>query len=344
MAALFAGRRRNEGLGRSVILSWASTPIGTRRRQRMSEGRRGGERRRAAPFKRLQPTQARFVVACVRSTRPSLGPSTRARRSSLCTRRASVSWWGVRFGITVGQTHASGRNQHWGRSGGRSAARRVSPPPQGGRRGTSRKGRRSRPPSLRGSRAPVGLLARRAQLQKSVGDHGPRISSANALQKERSGSSERGPSSERGSAGDTVGRRVARKVDRESDPPRISARGSAQGPGWRESAIQRSRHRQKRCRGRGTGVVTTTGSYEGSPVDGRHPGSSRGVPFTRGAHGRSWRPDASSDPCTEAKSRGHGQDSSPREGGGGARVAVGSRQGCQRLDRIGSAGRQRPRS
>jgi len=25
------------------------------------------------------------------------------------------SWWGDRFGITVGQTHASGRNQHWGR-------------------------------------------------------------------------------------------------------------------------------------------------------------------------------------------------------------------------------------
>jgi len=34
------------------------------------------------------------------------------------------------------------------------------------------------------------------QLQKSAGDIWPRISSANALQKERSGSSERGPSSE----------------------------------------------------------------------------------------------------------------------------------------------------
>jgi hypothetical protein len=57
------------------------------------------------------------------------------------------------------------------------------------------------------------------QLQKSVGDVWPRISSANALQKERSGSSEQGPSSERGSAGDTVGRRVERKVRRESDSP-----------------------------------------------------------------------------------------------------------------------------
>jgi hypothetical protein len=48
------------------------------------------------------------------------------------------------------------------------------------------------------------------QLQKSVGDVWSRISSAHALQKERSGSSERGPSSERRSAGDTVGRRVER--------------------------------------------------------------------------------------------------------------------------------------
>jgi hypothetical protein len=42
-------------------------------------------------------------------------------------------------------------------------------------------------------------------LQKSVGDVWPRISSANALQKERSGSSERGPSSMWISAGETVG-------------------------------------------------------------------------------------------------------------------------------------------
>jgi hypothetical protein len=49
------------------------------------------------------------------------------------------------------------------------------------------------------------------QLQKSVGDVWSRISSANALQKERSGSSERGPSSERKSAGETVGERVGRR-------------------------------------------------------------------------------------------------------------------------------------
>ena len=34
-------------------------------------------------------------------------------------------------------------------------------------------------------------------------------------------------------------------------------------PGWRESVIQRSQHRQKRCGGRGAGAVMATGSYEG---------------------------------------------------------------------------------
>jgi hypothetical protein len=106
------------------------------------------------------------------------------------------SWWGDCSGITVGQACASGKNQHWGWTGGRSAARRVSPLPQGRGRDTSRKGWGSRPPSLRGSGAPVGLFARRVQLQKSAGGIWPRISSANAPQKGRSGSSERGPSSE----------------------------------------------------------------------------------------------------------------------------------------------------
>jgi len=83
-------------------------------------------------------------------------------------------------------------------------------------RGTKRKGRRSRPPSLRGSReSRLGCSHVDETLQKSVGGVWPRISSANALQKERSGSSERGPSSERRSAGDTVGSRVERRVRRE---------------------------------------------------------------------------------------------------------------------------------
>jgi hypothetical protein len=48
-------------------------------------------------------------------TRPSLGPPTCARRSSLRSAGASSGWWGGREGITVGQARATGRNQHWGR-------------------------------------------------------------------------------------------------------------------------------------------------------------------------------------------------------------------------------------
>ena len=57
---------------------------------------------------------------------------------------------------------------------------------------------------------------RRVKLQKSAGDVWPRISSAHALQKERSGSSERGPSSARRPAGETVGRCVERRDSRGS--------------------------------------------------------------------------------------------------------------------------------
>jgi len=122
-------------------------------------------------------------------------------------------------------------------------------------------------------------------LQKSSGDVGPRISSANALQKERSGSSERGSSSERRSAGDTVGRRVGRKDRRASGSPASDGESTGTWPRVareRHSAVDPSR---KRWCGRGTGVVKTTGSCEGHPDDRRHPGSSRGVPFTRSAHG-----------------------------------------------------------
>jgi len=121
-------------------------------------------------------------------TRPSLGPSTRARQSSLYTRRQKRrSWWGGRFDITVGQTHASGKNLHWGRTNGRCAARRVTPIPQGRGRVTSEKeeGRGLRPSEDREPRFQRSHVV--FQLQKSVGDDWPRISSANALQKERQG-------------------------------------------------------------------------------------------------------------------------------------------------------------
>ena len=143
-ASWFSGRWRSSR-GAIGTRAWVgpSLVVGIRPPQRRAddsgcpEGRRGGERRRACATKLMHPTQAREIVACARQTRPSLGPSTRARRSSLCTWRESASWWGDRSGITVGQTHASGRNQHWGRTFGRSAARRVSPLSQG--RGVARR-------------------------------------------------------------------------------------------------------------------------------------------------------------------------------------------------------------
>jgi hypothetical protein len=77
---------------------------------------------------------------------------------------------------------------------GRCAARRASPLPQGRKRGASEKegGRGLRPCEDRELR--FGCPHVVMQLQKSVGGVWSRISSANALQKERSGSSERGPS------------------------------------------------------------------------------------------------------------------------------------------------------
>jgi hypothetical protein len=108
------------------------------------------------------------------------------------------------------------------------------------------------------------LVARTSGLlQKSIGDDWPRISSANALQKERSGSSERGPSAERTWTGETVaGASSERHV--ECRTHRSGGRGSAEGSGWREIVIQRFTHRQKRCVDRGTGAVTATVSYEES--------------------------------------------------------------------------------
>jgi len=63
--ALFAGRHRNEGLGR-LGLGCRGFLRGsrTRRRQRMSEGRRGGERRRLTHSRRRHRAQARDIVAC----------------------------------------------------------------------------------------------------------------------------------------------------------------------------------------------------------------------------------------------------------------------------------------
>jgi hypothetical protein len=86
------------------------------------------------------------------------------------------------------------------------------------------------------TRVPVWLLARRLSLQKSVGGVWSRISSANALQKERPGSSEQGPSSERRSADDTVGRRIERNDESRVGLTRHEGRGPAKAQGGERSS------------------------------------------------------------------------------------------------------------
>jgi len=92
-------------------------------------------------------------------TRPSLGPSTRARRSSLCFAGASLGGGAFERASRLGKLGQPRGTNTGAHTGGRSAARRVSPLPQGRQRGMSRKGRRSRSPSLRGLKS-SGLVAR----------------------------------------------------------------------------------------------------------------------------------------------------------------------------------------
>jgi len=89
-ASPFAGRCRNEGLGRSAACCGfppmaAGAPMTADVRRTPRRGTPS-----ACATKRTHPTQAREIVACAQGTRPSLGPSTRARRSSLCSAGASL--------------------------------------------------------------------------------------------------------------------------------------------------------------------------------------------------------------------------------------------------------------
>ena len=95
-------------------------------------------------------------------TRPSLGLSTRARRSSLCT-AVNAEVWGGRSASRLGKpTYVGETSTGVGRLDvARLAACHSFLQWRG--RDTFRKGRRSRSPSLRGSRVPVRLPARRVR-------------------------------------------------------------------------------------------------------------------------------------------------------------------------------------
>jgi hypothetical protein len=139
------------------------------------------------------------------------------------------------------------------------------------------------------------------------------------------------------SAGPSSERHVASRTHRSR------GRGSAEGSGWREIVIQRLTHRPKRCAGRGTGVVMTTGSYEESLSMEGIPDQHEASAFTGRRQRWSRRPPHLPTRTNRPK-KDVRPDCSLREGGGGVRVNRSLRQECQRLDRISAVGRQRPRS
>jgi hypothetical protein len=110
--------------------------------------------------------KAHAPIAGTRDRRKRTGDASFARSFDPCTsiltmlRRGNSRRWGVRRGITVGQTHASERNHHWGHyeRTGRGSPRTTALARE--KAWFVRKGRRSRPPSLRGSKESPGLVAR----------------------------------------------------------------------------------------------------------------------------------------------------------------------------------------
>jgi hypothetical protein len=116
-AARFAVRRRNEGLGRSAgrsgyLPAAEGAPMTADVRRTPRRGTPS-----ACAIKRTHRPPAREIVACEHGTRPSLGPSTRARRSSLCS--AGASFGGEAFGETSrsGKPSQGGKNRHRGLDG-----------------------------------------------------------------------------------------------------------------------------------------------------------------------------------------------------------------------------------
>jgi hypothetical protein len=152
------------------------------------------------------------------------------------------------------------------------------------------------------------------QLQKSVGDVWPRISSANALQKERSGPSERGPSSERVSAGETVGERVEQRGSSRVGLTALTGedRRKTQGDERSPFTVAASPRAVMRSRDRGCNGHRILRRV---PIDGRHPGSSRGVSFHEKASTVILAIVTSSDPYAPTKRRTYGQMAAPAKVG-----------------------------
>jgi hypothetical protein len=160
-SALFAECRWNEGLGRSVSV-WRFPPLHAS--APATADVRRTPRRGTSSSTSLQCVGTRFMHfgAGVSGTRPSLGPQARARRSSLCTAGAIPGGGALEVASRLGKLAQAGGTSTGVITNGRSAARRVSPLPQGRGRGTKEKdGGRGLPP-CEDARARVWLPARRS--------------------------------------------------------------------------------------------------------------------------------------------------------------------------------------
>jgi hypothetical protein len=175
-APVTADVRRNAKEGNAVVL----------RPQCVGTGRRHGT-----------PSHAYRDASFTRSFDPFSSILTMHRRGK--TRR----WWGARGDIAAGQTRVTGRNQHRDRRSGRSAARHASLLSNEGR-DAERKGRWSRPSSLRGAGVLVWLPARRLAVAEVVRRRLVSNKLGIRAAKTAAGSSERGPSSKGTAVGETI--------------------------------------------------------------------------------------------------------------------------------------------
>jgi hypothetical protein len=236
-AALFAGRRPNENLGRSVaphgyppVRGVAPTTADVRRSPRRGTSSRMRHKAHAPGAARIT-VRAPGDTSFARSFDPCAsiltihggvksvvrgGAFTSVSRLGKPTRVGRTSTGAIRTDVVrLATCHRSREGE-----------------------GVTREKRKEVEASVPARIKSSGWVARTScfQLQKSVGDGWPRISSANAPQKGRSGSSERGPSSAFRSAGETVGGGVERRVGRGSDSPlktgedRRKAQGGARVP------------------------------------------------------------------------------------------------------------------
>jgi len=347
-ASSFAGRRWNEGLGRSDSFVEVSSSAGRRTGDSgcSSDAEEGNECQLAANKARAPYARVRKRTSRAQGTRPSLGPKACACQSWL------NAPWGNSRAVRRAQSHrgraSSGNREEPAprrRSNGQRAARHASPLSQGRQRDAHKKRKvvaATVPARTRESWSKCPHVVVVAE----VGRRTSGLEYARAQGSEKSdGASERGPSSEPSSA---VKRRRELRVKGRRDLGRdrtCDGHGSGSDPGWREIVIQRSSRdsrkaaRWSRDRGRnGHRILRRV------PTDGRHSWSSRAIVFheavVKVAFGGS--------PRSKAPRR--------RMTSGGAETREGEsvltwsgtrerRQGCQRLDRTqSSVGRKRPRS